>query len=747
MRDLGLQEAVNCEEHGMALTQFKIMQSKNLIWFDYYCLKPPSHSPFSLGKSRDFRTQAVDVDSSLLSLSSLNVSCQGSQMLSSWKLRMNRNEMGHINYQCTDLNGVENTGCTEHATNYFSVGLTVGQLSSENIVCPADTLMQGWSVKSTSLNSRIQFIYTCCSFDIVSSQRVDRFTNVVYILFALCVAYILYDTWNYKSTRPKYRPQDIEVPLYEGENGEVSEEKNNKASDEEIVHFTEDEQLKMTQKSHPVVRDSPTVDILPFNLSVEEGVVIGHAFVIPESPQSRFTTLCASFFNWLPPVKDIGSNKFEALATARYIASMHIVLGHMYQSGHLSDFRGFNLFGYTWVPWFFVLSGFVLTTSEISRRNKNEIPVSISEYIIRRLEALYPIYALGLFASVVTVWALQGASALPSPQNVMLYASLLQSWVPSILESGFPYLVQCWFLSCLIFYWLIFYKIYDFLHPLSDTNLLLVSAACASIIPALYEVIGANWESWYDRHAYESNHHGVDVAVLVIKYHPFMYTHIFVLGCTLARVRKIIRNPSYKIVWPYLTSLSYLCLLVLFCCGGEHIPGYKLSLRIGLISIFQSTLLLGLCNPEDIITRIFSLPFLVKLGQFSFPQYVFQFMVYAWFHAGTSQVEVDIRFFLLLFTTSAAVATVMEPVSYKKNLSKFCLFAAPLLIAYSMMQPYWVGTNIAVKQGSSTKVIVPHLPNTDLSWFGALPPWLVDSPLKFQIKGILYMHATLICSP
>jgi hypothetical protein len=50
-------------------------------------------------------------------------------------------------------------------------------------------------------------------------------------------------------------------------------------------------------------------------------------------------------------------------------------------------------------------------------------------------------------------------------------------------------------------------------------------------------------------------------------------------------------------------------------------------------------------------------------------------MVYAWFHAGTSQVEVDIRFFLLLFTTSAAVATVMEPVSYKKNLSKFCLFA------------------------------------------------------------------------
>jgi hypothetical protein len=45
------------------------------------------------------------------------------------------------------------------------------------------------------------------------------------------------------------------------------------------------------------------------------------------------------------------SARFDAINFARFLASIHIVMGHMYQGGHLGDFHGLNMFGYTWVPW------------------------------------------------------------------------------------------------------------------------------------------------------------------------------------------------------------------------------------------------------------------------------------------------------------------------------------------------------------------------------------------------------------
>jgi hypothetical protein len=52
------------------------------------------------------------------------------------------------------------------------------------------------------------------------------------------------------------------------------------------------------------------------------------------------------------------TDRFDAIGFARFLASVHIVLGHMYQGDHLGTFGGFNKFGFTWVPWFFMLSGF-----------------------------------------------------------------------------------------------------------------------------------------------------------------------------------------------------------------------------------------------------------------------------------------------------------------------------------------------------------------------------------------------------
>eukprot|EP00121_Abeoforma_whisleri_P001055 Awhi_evm1s939 len=60
--------------------------------------------------------------------------------------------------------------------------------------------------------------------------------------------------------------------------------------------------------------------------------------------------------------------RLSALGPARYIASVHIVCGHLVRRSPspvptwvTSDW------GYTWVPWFFMLSGFVLTFARLNR--------------------------------------------------------------------------------------------------------------------------------------------------------------------------------------------------------------------------------------------------------------------------------------------------------------------------------------------------------------------------------------------
>ena len=54
----------------------------------------------------------------------------------------------------------------------------------------------------------------------------------------------------------------------------------------------------------------------------------------------------------------------------------------------------------------------------------------------------------------------KGVGSLLLPVNAMLFFCLLQSWLPSLVNYGFVYLTQCWFLSCLTLYWLHFYRIY-----------------------------------------------------------------------------------------------------------------------------------------------------------------------------------------------------------------------------------------------------------------------------------------------
>ena len=86
-----------------------------------------------------------------------------------------------------------------------------------------------------------------------------------------------------------------------------------------------------------------------------------------------------------------------AFGAARYAASLHVVLGHLNARGLAQPWRLGTLccseslreslmrylccWGYTWVPWFFMLSGFILCAAETQNpRNEASWP-----YVARRL--------------------------------------------------------------------------------------------------------------------------------------------------------------------------------------------------------------------------------------------------------------------------------------------------------------------------------------------------------------------------
>jgi hypothetical protein len=346
---------------------------------------------------------------------------------------------------------------------------------------------------------------------------------------------------------------------------------------------------------------------------------------------------------------------------------------------------------------------------------------------------MYPIYLVGFFVALATTWAVKGASALPAPTDAVLYFFLLQSWVPSILESGLVYLTQCWFLSCLVFYWCIFFHIFDLVQSLTDAMVLQLTGAVSVALPLLYELVTFTIYRWSEDHQYLSVHKGVDVAVVVLKFHPLSYLHIFVLGCCVPRLREILqRQPFAAPLLPWVCAGSYAALLAVYCTVGDQVPGYLLSFRLGLVSIVQCALLIGLCSPQDWVARLFCHPLLKQFGLYGYPQYIFQFIAYAWFNFATKKNDVDIRYFLLLFATAVVSWKLVSPFNGAKMMNRFALALLPFLVVYAMLQPF-----LSTYQATSSPS------NSDNNVFNDLPPsWWTSTSFNVKVANNFYSEGT-----
>eukprot|EP00438_Fugacium_kawagutii_P028421 Skav221011 [mRNA] locus=scaffold2350:140627:146319:- [translate_table: standard] len=99
-------------------------------------------------------------------------------------------------------------------------------------------------------------------------------------------------------------------------------------------------------------------------LPVEDAKATENAVEVEPVPQNVTETPAEENSKARPPAGD----RFP-LGLARFLAALHVVIFHLFAEGVTA---GVYLYawGFTWVPWFFMLSGFVLGNGHLCRPNK-----------------------------------------------------------------------------------------------------------------------------------------------------------------------------------------------------------------------------------------------------------------------------------------------------------------------------------------------------------------------------------------
>mmetsp|Transcript_7039 Transcript_7039/g.19194 ORF Transcript_7039/g.19194 Transcript_7039/m.19194 type:complete len:573 (-) Transcript_7039:691-2409(-) len=397
-----------------------------------------------------------------------------------------------------------------------------------------------------------------------------------------------------------------------------------------------------------------------------------------------------------------GGYDIPGLDFSRFMASCFIVMGHLYQSGRTNHpvFR----YGFTWVPYYFMMSGYVLTLSAMKREAKTRrIPDFGPRYLQARLRSMYPIYLAAIFLSISTTWFLFGQNRLPENTDFLCHISLVQAWSPGMVERGLINMVHTWFLSALLFYWLLFGKIYNLITHKISSDLMVCALAGVLILPGfIYHIIVNQFDPWwYKDHRYMRESKFTDVAVLSLKYHPFAYLHIFVFGCCLPRVQR--HAHQYRLLRLFIShgaTCALFAIFLLFSFIGNIVPSFKISLRLGLLVPLHGLLLLGLSSKEDIVTYIFGMPILILYGaSYGYPQYVMQTIVVNWVDSfRDKQKIISYEYNILLLSACILAFHAMRSINtflaHSKKWSNIFLFGVTVMLAsYIVLQKPLVATS------------------------------------------------------
>lgn len=226
------------------------------------------------------------------------------------------------------------------------------------------------------------------------------------------------------------------------------------------------------------------------------------------------------------------------------------------------------------VGYFFVLSGFVLT---INYYNKQ--PLNLKRYLTSRFARIYPVYFVALL-----MWILPPMNKgydLPELIKIILTLFLVQSWYPPY---NMTYNYPTWFLSVLLFFYLIFPYILAYFTNKKGTQIfLLVSAVWIFSTILLF--------TYYNKPAFIINHNEFYDFIL---FNPIiMYLNAFIIG--IAGGIFVVRNKDLKYpdLIPAIMIVLFLILIWFILSLDTRITGGRLFYPNGLLSPLFLMLIIG----------------------------------------------------------------------------------------------------------------------------------------------------------
>jgi peptidoglycan/LPS O-acetylase OafA/YrhL len=295
-----------------------------------------------------------------------------------------------------------------------------------------------------------------------------------------------------------------------------------------------------------------------------------------------------------------------------------------------------------------MMSGFILTYGTLtSSEPQNLAPVLT--FVKARLLSIYPLYIAGLFSALALQLNIHGLASFEQTEFIVSLA-LLQAWIPRLTERVLQ--PQCWFLSCIVPYWMLHNMLYKKISVLSMQQLLHLLVFCWLAPLGLLLCLATLFHDseWYLDHHWQDTRGWTDMMVVVLKFHPFCYLHIYVFGiataCLYVKMEgstttfdsstRQLRLGDAANGWGHVVqtscmnygvSLGYAGLLTVFVASKWVSVG--LSLRLGFLAPLHGLTMIGMIKNHDPLSRFFSYSWLPALGNLSYPQYIFQFICFS----------------------------------------------------------------------------------------------------------------------
>jgi peptidoglycan/LPS O-acetylase OafA/YrhL len=313
-----------------------------------------------------------------------------------------------------------------------------------------------------------------------------------------------------------------------------------------------------------------------------------------------------------------GSRRLETLTSLRALAAFGVFLAHINVFLPLPFTHGLFGLGATGVPYFFVLSGFVLTWTMTS----GDTP---GYFYGRRFARVWPLLFLGV--ALPTVFAVTGPASGDIDKPAFLLVALasilvVQAWVPGWILTG-PSPVT-WTLSVEA----LFYAVFPFISkPIVRRGLKQLFILAVVLVAVGWAIRIALWIAYPP--TTEVSSEGITSSGLLVlgSYAPVARLHEFLLGVVVgAAIRKGWRSPIR--VFPA-TGLLAAGLFVLWLFRDAV---WRSSLpydAINQVSAPLFALLIAAIVSRDLEGRrpLFASRPLIRLGHYSYAFYLFHFTV------------------------------------------------------------------------------------------------------------------------